>query len=168
MYKTGDYIIYGAEGVCRVESVGTLAMKGAKSGVWYYTLMPVYREGSIYAPVDTAVYTRHVMTKSEALDLIGRIPTIEGKIVENKNPRLLNEQYKVYLKSGSCMDLVRLIRMIYAKGRSAAKSGKRLGQTDERSMKRAEEMLHNELAFALGIRPDEVKSFIADALERER
>ena len=168
MYKTGDYIIYGADGVCLVESVGTLAIKGAKSGAQYYTLLPVYRDGSIYAPVDTAVYTRPVMTKNEALDLIGRIPTIEGKIVENKNPRMLNEQYKVYLKSGSCVDLVKLIRMIYAKGRSAAKSGKRLGQTDERSMKRAEELLHNELAFALGIEPAEVKGFIAQTLKKQK
>lgn len=168
MYKTGDYIIYGAEGVCRVESVGPLEMKGAKSGTQYYTLLPVYRDGNIYAPVDTAVYTRPVMTKSEAMDLIGKIPTIEGEILDNKNPRILSERYKVYLKSGSCLELVKLVRMIYAKGRTAAKSGKRLGLTDERSMKRAEEMLHNELAFALGIEPGRVKDFITETLEERK
>ncbi len=168
MYKTGDYIIYGSEGVCRVGAIGPIDVRGAKSGTDYYTLYPVYRDGSVLAPVNTKVYMRPVLTRDEALDLIRRIPTIEEKIHDPKNPRLLNEQYRTYLNSGSCVELLKLMRGIYAKGRAAAKNGKRLGQTDERSMKRAEEMLHNELAFVLGIQTGEVKGFITDVLNGRR
>ena len=65
---------------------------------------------------------------------------------------------------GHCVDRVRLIRAVYAKGRAAAKKGKRLGQVDERSMKRAEDILHGELAVALNIPVDGVKDYISNVL----
>lgn len=165
MYQIGELIVYGAEGVCRVESVGPLEMRGAQKGVEYYTLSPLYREGKIFTPVDTTVYTRPVMTKEEARELIALMPTIPEEVYENSNPRLLNEHYQVFLKSYDCVELVRLIRAIYAKGRGVAERGRHLGQVDERSMKRAEEMLHGELAAALDMPVENVKDYICKAME---
>lgn len=165
MYQIGERVIYGSVGVCEIKEIGPLEIQGAKKGVDYYTLSPVYQDGRIFVPVDTTVYIRPVLTKEEALSLISQIPGIEEDVFENNNPRLLDEHYKIYFKSGDCIDLVRLIRAVYFKGQRAAKKGRRLGQVDERSMKRAEEMLHNELACALEIRPDEVKDFITKMLE---
>lgn len=65
------------------------------------------------------------------------------------------------------MELVRLIRAIYAKGRKAAGKGRRLGQVDERSMKRAQEMLHGELAAALEISVDQVADYISRRIEEK-
>lgn len=42
--------------------------------------------------------------------------------------------------------------------------GKKLGLVDERYMKRAEEMLHGELAVALGMTREQVPKFISDTL----
>ena len=165
MYQVGELIIYGGEGVCRVEAIGPLEMSGAKKDVAYYTLAPLYRSGRIFAPVETSVYTRPVMTKEEAEDFIACIPEIPVQVYENRNPRLLNEYYQTYLKSYDCKELVRLIRAIYVKGKRAADRGRHLGQVDERSMKRAEELLHGELAVALGIPVDEVENYLIRALE---
>ena len=171
MYQVGELIIYGPEGVCRVAEIGPLNMRGAQKGLDYYTLSPVYRDGKIFTPVDTTVYTRPVMTREEAEALIDRIPDIPEEIYENSNPRLLNEHYQAYLKSYDCMDLLRLIRAIYAKGRNAGGRGRHLGQVDERTIKRAMEMLHGELAVALDIPVDGVKDYITcrmEQLEREK
>ena len=170
MYQVGDLIVYGPEGVCRVAAIGPLDMRGARKDTVYYTLTPVYREGKVFAPADAAVYSRPIMTGEEANALIDRIPEIPGEVYENSNPRLLNEHYQAYLKSYDCEDLVRLIRAIHAKGRSAADKGRHLGQVDERAMKRAEVMLHGELAAALGMEMDQVKDYIAarvEALEKK-
>ena len=161
MYQVGALIVYGAEGVCRVESVGPLEMRGAQKGTSYYTLAPLFRAGKIFTPVDTTVYTRPVMTREEAEALIDRIPEIPAEVYESNNPRLLNEHYQAFLKSYDCVDLVRLIRAIYAKGQR----GRRLGQVDERTFKKAEEMLHGELAAALDILPDQVKDYIGRRVE---
>lgn len=165
LYQVGELIIYGPEGVCRVEAIGPLNMRGAKKGLEYYTLSPVYREGKIFTPVDTTVYTRPVMPREEAEDLIARIPEIPEEVYENSNPRLLNEHYQAYLKSYDCMDLLRLIRAIYAKGRTAEEKGRHLGQVDERTIKRAMEMLHGELAVALDIPVNDVKDHITRRVE---
>lgn len=164
MYQIGQMIIYGGEGVCRVEAVGPLEMRGVQKDVDYYTLAPLYRTGTIFTPVDTNVFTRPVMTREEAEHLIARIPEIPAEVYENSNPRLLTEHYQVYLKSYDCTELVRLIRAIYAKKQNAAGKGRHLGQVDERSMKRAKEMLHGELAVALDIPVDEVERSIIQAL----
>ena len=47
MYEIGQYIIYGCEGVCRVEEIGPVEIKGAQKGVDYYTLCSVYQHGKI-------------------------------------------------------------------------------------------------------------------------
>ncbi len=165
MYEVGQHIIYGCEGVCRVDGIGPVEIKGAQRDVNYYTLAPVYQNGKIYVPVDSKAYSRPVMTKEEAQALIGDIPNIPYEIFENSNPRLLTEHYQTYLKSNDCRELLKLLRSIHAKGQSLAGRGRRLGQVDERCFKQAEEKLHGELAVALDIPIKEVKVFITQALE---
>ena len=63
MYKKGEYVIYGNNGICRIENIGI--PKGtpmAASGKDYYTLSPVFGSGNIYAPVDTKVFMRPILT----------------------------------------------------------------------------------------------------------
>lgn len=79
MYEIGQFIIYGCEGVCRVDGIGPVEIKGAQKGVDYYTLAPVYQNGKIYVPVDSQAYSRPVMTRQEARDLIADIPVSEVK-----------------------------------------------------------------------------------------
>lgn len=160
MYQAGALIIYGNEGVCRVEHIGLLEIRGAQRGVAYYTLVPLYRAGKIFAPVDTTVHTRPIMSREAANTLIDQIPKVPVEVYENTNPHMLNEHYQSYLKSYDCMDLVRLIRSIYVKGRTVAGKGRHLGQVDERNLKRAQEMLHGELAAALDIPVDQVTDYI--------
>ena len=66
MFAQGDLVVYGGEGVCRVEGVGTPAAMGIDKTKMYYTLAPLYRTGQVMTPVDTGVLMRPVMTKAEA------------------------------------------------------------------------------------------------------
>lgn len=166
MFEVGALVVYGSDGVCRVEKVGPLEMQGAQKGVDYYTLSPLYRGGTIFIPVDAQVRMRPVMTREEAEDLIAHISEIQGEKCQSHNPRLLHERYQTSLKSGSCVELVKLIRTIYAKGREAADKGRHLGQVDERSKKQAMDMLHGELAVALDIPLDEVEDYISRTIQR--
>lgn len=165
MYQIGQLIVYGGEGVCRVDHIGPLEMRGAQKGVEYYTLVPLYRAGKVFAPVDTTVYTRPILTRDEVEDLIDRIPQMDEEIFENSNPRLLAEHYQAYLKRYDCESLFRLIRSIHAKSEKVADKGRHLGQVDERSMKRAEEMLHGEIAAALDIPVEDVHGYITRRVE---
>lgn len=165
MYQAGDLIIYGGEGACRVETVGPIDMAGANKKKSYYTIQPLYREGKIFVPVDTAVFMRPVITREEADTLIRRIPEIEGEVYENRNLRMLNEHYQALLQSHDCEDMLQLIKAVYSKQKENLAAGKKPGLVDERYMKRAEDILYGELAVALEIPKDSVLDYITSVLE---
>lgn len=165
MYQVGEMIIYGGEGVCRVEAVGRLQMSGINKEKLYYTLSPLYRDGKVYTPVDTPVFMRPVISKEEAEALIRAIPTIQAAVCPDRNLRLLNEHYQALIRSHQCVDMVQLIKAAYEKSRVRKSQGSKPGQVDERYMKRAEELLHGELAVALGIPRDEVGDYITQVVE---
>ena len=167
MFQVGDLIIYSGEGVCRVESVGTPDMRGINKEQLYYTLAPVYREGKIFIPVDTKVYMRPVLTRQAALDLIARIPHIRSDICRERAPRLLNEHYQALMQSHQCEDLVQIIKAVYLKQQEDRAKGKKIAQVDERYMKRAEDMLHGELAVSLGIPKEAVGELIRKSIETD-
>ena len=156
MYEIGQLIVYGNEGVCRVEEIGTPKISGVDKHPDYYTLAPIYREGK--------VFMRPVITREEALALIDRIPQMTAQVYENANLRLLNEHYQQCIQDYTCADLLQLIKDVRAKRRRMTERGKKLGLVDERYMKRAEEMLHGELAVALDMTREQVPQFIADTL----
>ena len=165
MYKVGDLVIYSGEGVCRVEEVGLPKLSGVSGERLYYTLQPLYRTGRIFSPVDSGVFMRPVISRSEAEELIERIPDTEAEICDNRNIRFLSEHYQEKMQRHDCTELVKVIKAVYKKRELAIEKGKKLGQIDERFMKRAEDMRYGELAVALEIPKSEVVSYISAKIE---
>ena len=51
MFALKEYVIYGNNGVCKVESIGPVNMPGVEKTKIYYTLVPLYANGSkVYTP----------------------------------------------------------------------------------------------------------------------
>jgi len=167
MFEKGEYIIYGNSGVCRVEDVSIPDPDSMGDGkTLYYTLTPIRDSGRIYIPVKTSKFMRPVITKEQALELVAQIPSIEKDEYESHDHRMLAEHYKRSIESHDCADLVQMIKTIYLKNEDLAHRGKRASNTDMQYMKRAEDLLHSELAVALEIPFSEVEAFIAQKLER--
>ncbi len=165
MYQVGDMIVYGNEGVCRVVSVGTPEISGVRKGKQYYTLEPQYCDGLIFAPVDTPVHIRPVMTKEEAEALIRALPSIEAQQQsEHQNARMLSDHYKELIRSYDSYDIVRLIKEIYEKRTAVRARGRKPSQVDERYMKRAEDLLYGEIAVSLDIPKEQVCDYIAETV----
>ena len=160
MYQIGDLVIYGDSGACRVEAIGKLDVSYIDRSKLYYTLRPIYRDGKIYAPTETKVFMRPVLTFPEAQRIIGLIPSIKEIDCLSGNHRILKENYSQLLLSHNCIDLIRLIKTIYAKNLVSAQLGKHPGQTDVKFMRQAEDLLHGELAIALKIPRETVPAYI--------
>lgn len=60
---------------------------------------------------------------------------------------------------------MQLIKSVYSKNQALAGSGKKPGKTDQEYMKRAEGLLHGELAVALEIPVDQVEEYIRSRVE---
>lgn len=161
MFSPGDLVVYGGEGVCRVEKVGPADVPGADKGKLYYTLLPLYRTGRVMTPVDTRTLMRPVICREEAEALIGQLPDMaEEQSSAVSNPRLLKEYYHAAVTSCDCRREAQLLRTIARRNRRALSGGKKPSQLDERYGKRAAEQLYGELAAALEIERDEVTAYI--------
>ena len=77
MFSIGDHIIYGVEGVCRVDEVGRLKVAGLDKNRDYYRLTPYYRGGTIYTPVDGRAVMRPVISREALEALLPRLPELE-------------------------------------------------------------------------------------------
>lgn len=166
MFEIGSLMIYDTTGVCKVLDIGVpegfpVADKNRK----YYKLTPVFGSGTIYIPVDTKVFMRPVITKEEADALIRKIPEIREDICDSHNLKILEDHYKASLTSHDCEDLVQLIKTVYVKKKNLEKSGKKTGKTDQQYMKRAKQLLYEELSIALDIPVTEMEDYITRCID---
>lgn len=160
MYEKGDLIIYGNQGVCKIESVGKLDLASSLNGKDYYTLVPVFKEGRTYTPTDTTVHMRPLITFKAVHQLISRISSIKEDKLENQTVQQLTSYYKTHIDEYSCKDLIQVLCSVKMKQEKKAAQGKRLGQIDTRYKKEAEDLLYEEFAIVLGIDKEEVNEYI--------
>ncbi len=168
MYQTGQFILYGKTGVCRVEGTVSQPVPGERAPRLYYVLRPLYQNGSILAPVanvDSGVIaSRPIMGREEAQAFIKELPTLKSEPYYNQNLSQLREHYREQLGSLSGRELALLICSIYHKKQEATAGKRRLGSVDQQFMEEAEGLLYGELAAALDIDRDHVKDYISKTL----
>lgn len=165
MFKINELLVYGNEGVCRVDDIRTLDMMGVDKDRLYYVLIPLYGNGKIYTPVDTNIYMRPVITYERVQKLIEQIPNMKvAKVSQNNNFRELNDYYKSLIDTHNCEDLLELIRTIYVKKCYAESNKKKLGRIDKEYMKMAEDLLYGEFSAALEIPKEDVENYIIQKL----
>lgn len=94
MYDIGDYVVYGHNGICRVEDITNPGFSGVDKDKKYYVLQPLNTKGSkIYSPMNNKkVLIRSVMTSDEAEKFIEEIPMVEVLWIGNEKMR--EESYK--------------------------------------------------------------------------
>ena len=162
MFQEGQYVMYERTGVCLVSGILPASqVPGAQKKAAYYQLTPTFGQGTIYIPVDTAVFMRPILTRQQALALIQKIPTVPIAACNTLDCRLLAQQYRTILQSNDCDQLIVLIKTIYEKKSLLESKGKHASQTDMAFFRKAQTLLYEELSVALEITPEAVPEFIA-------
>jgi CarD family transcriptional regulator len=168
VYQLGDLILYGGTGVCRVAEIVSKKPSRTEPERLYYVLEPLYQTGSITTPVENGkVFTRPVISREEANALIDQIPTIQVEAYYNQNLQQLENHYRAEMEGHSCLDLLRLTMSTYQKKTERERAKLKFGAIDRRYMERAEALLFGELAVALGIARESVRSYIQDRLQTQ-
>ena len=146
MFEKGDYVIYGNNGICRVQDITTLSISGIDKNRKYYLLKPVYSSGStVYTPVDTAeTLLRPALSREEADSLIRSIPDIP--LIPIADEKTLD-------------------KTIYLRKEKRTMKGYKVTALDSRYFSLAESSLYGELAIALDKPREEVKSYIASCID---
>ena len=160
MLEKGDYVVYGTKGVCQVEEITELDMKGTAEGRLYYVRRRCFQKGStIFTPVDnekTAI--RAVMSRKEADALVDGLAGIET--LKESSDKEREKQYREAIRSTDPRQWVQIIKTSYLRGQERKVQGKKVTTVDERYFHAAEEQLHEELSIALGVPKEEIKDYI--------
>lgn len=164
MFSIGQKVICSNKGVCIIEDITTLDIPGVDKNKKYYILKPVFISAStVYVPVDSAVTSmRMVLTKKEAQELIRSIPQIP--VLEIKNERLLEQDYKACMKTNACEQWIKLIKTIYERKQKRLQTGRKETAIDSKYFRIAEEVLYGELAVALEMERDQIGQYITEQL----
>ncbi len=166
MFQIGDAIIYGTHGVCVLSDIAELKLVDNKRE--YYVLCPVHDTNSkIYAPTDNETVNakmRKVVTREEIDSLIANISDNDTKWISDESDR--RDFCDSVLKSGDRAELMKLIEMLYLKQKSLQSNKKHFHLADEKALKEAQDLLHDEFAYVLGIEPSEVPSYIRKQLKK--
>ncbi len=158
--QTNDTVLYGTEGVCRVVGVEEREMCGGRCE--YYILQPVHTAHStIFVPVDNETLARRirpVLTPKEIYALIEAMPDESSIWIEDETAR--RTQYKQILLEGDRANLVRIVKTLYGYQQAQKEKGRKMHVADERLLKDAEKLLHDEFTYVLHLRHDEVLPLI--------
>lgn len=162
-FNIGDYMMYGTVGVCQVKDVSKLEFM--KDGKQYYSLAPVFDQGSIiYTPIDNQkVLMRAPISRDEANEFIDHLPEIKTEAHENRNDRI--QACKEMLVSGDNEKWAEIINGMFKLAENKKEKGRGLTVNENESMKKAESLLYGELAISLGIDVEEVPEYIANRLK---
>ena len=168
MFEKGEYIMYGHNGICRVEDITHLHIPGVDGKRLYYVLVPLAVKGNrIYFPVDKEnMNARRLISESEAWAFLDEIQDIQELKVENE--KLREESYKDALNSGDRKQWVGIIKTLYRRKQTRLRQGKKAASIDERYMKMAEEALYSELAFAMGKKKEDMLPLIREHIGKTK
>ena len=156
MFEVGDKIIYGENVVCTVEKIDALPQSGSSGGKMYYHLSPFVGNGVYFAPVDSCVFMRPVMSREEAEALIESMPGIAPAVCNDNRFNHVDAFYKELFRQHSCEALVAIVKGL----RQRMSERKTKSSRAEATLKRARDMLHGELAAALDMELQDVENYI--------
>ena len=168
MFQVNDVIIYGAQGVCKITGTEEKILNGKKKT--YFILKPVSDKGStFFVPTDNELALKkmhRLLTKDEIHKLMDSIPEENALWVENENER--KELYKNILAKGDHLELIKMIKAVYAHKKEREAEGKRLHMSDERFFKDAELILYSEFQYVLDITgKEELMNYIFARIEKK-
>lgn len=163
MFRVGDRVVYGTTGVCRIADIRAESFGGATAQE-YYILKPwADARSTIYvstADTDLLSKMRHLMTKREISSLMKSMADEGAAWISDDRAR--NDDYSAKIRTGDRREFVKLIRTLYLENEKRKETGRKLSQADTKIMDLAERLLHEEFAAVLGIKVEDVVSFIQE------
>ena len=163
MFKIDEIIIHPSSGVCRIVDIRTERFSSAPEK--YYVLLPIYATAptKIFVPVfGEKIKLRYPLSKEEVLSVIEKSSSIDSQWIENDKQR--SEFFNEVLSEKDPAKIISIICELHKKRREKALNGKKLRSSDERVLSEAEKYIHQEFAYILDIKPDDVAEFIISRL----
>lgn len=160
MFKTGDTVIYGVNGVYEVTAMEERIFGGAKNR--YYVLRPTSGAGStVFVPVDNEKLTSRMkrpLTEDEVRRLIKDSCKANINFASSDNER--RNLYKSCFEDSDRGRIISYIKAVLAHQDEAEKAGKKLHMCDERFLATAVKVICEEFTMVLKTESEDVLRLI--------
>jgi len=157
MYQTGDRVVYGNNGICRVEKVDVPDFETFERGKPYYFLRCEADESRIYAPVDTHIPMRALMNQAEAQALLTDLSQLPVQLPSGRDHKTISLHYQKILQQHTPNAMACVIKSIYLRHRGSDGALGRMTSAEEGLLKKTEAQLCLELSAALGVSPEQAR-----------
>ena len=162
MYKIGDMVVYGANGVLTVIDIRDEEI-GDKIRT-YYVLESASgsKDSLIFVPVDNeqlVASIRPLLSRNEVEKIISDIPTIpECEWIRDNRRR--SENLKRIIDSADQRAIIGAMKSIHTTGLRRMAEGKKNYLADEGALQKAQYVLYSEFSIVLGVDYSDVISYI--------
>ena len=160
MFNVNDTVIYGTYGACKIVKTEEKDFFGTKKN--YMVLKPLYgNDATYYVPLDNEELFRkmHKILSADEIDkLIDSAWDKRAAWIVNDRER--KEYYKNIIADADHCELIRLVIDVSTEKERLEANDKKLSVSDERFLRDAERLLHNEFRYVLDIPDKELISYI--------
>ena len=164
MFEKGEYIVYGVNGICRVEEI-CVSPYDKNDTRTYYLLVPIHNPmgSTIYTPVDNQrVPMRRLMTAMEIEALITRMPQVE--VLEVPVEKQRRELYRTTIAELRPEGYVSVIKTVHQRREALTAARKHVPVSDLEYGRLAKHLLYSEFAHVLGMDEEGIEGYIEEKL----
>ncbi|MBO5129394.1 MAG: hypothetical protein J6B95_03495 [Oscillospiraceae bacterium] len=165
MFETGQWVLYGVHGVCRV--IGTEKQLVNRKRTEYLVLEPLSRnESRFYLPTGnpTAMAKlKAVLSAGELQALLSSDEIRENVWIADENQR--KQTYRELISSGDRVMLLKMVTTLYVYREAQAAAGRKFHLCDDNFLRDAEKLLSSEIALVLDKTPEEARAYLQEQLK---
>ena len=160
MYRVGDAVLYGSNGICRIREITRMESCGTVDD--FYVLKPVSSEATtVFVPLGSEILLSRMhplLSPEELRELLDGFSDAAPIWVENENQR--KTLYREIMNSGDRSAIFRVYLTLRRLRSEREKKGKHLRVSDERSYRETERIYFDELSLVLGWSREEGEAFL--------
>ncbi len=165
MFQSGECVIYGIHGVCRV--IGTEKQMVNRKRTEYLVLEPVGQMDSrFYLPTgnETAMAKLRPVLDADSLNALLESAEIrQGEWIADENTR--KQYYRELVSGGDRNAVLKMVCALYRYRASQFAAGKKFHQCDDNFLRDAEKVLASEICLVLDKTPEDAKTYLREKLQ---
>ena len=162
MFSVGELMIYGTNGVCRVDEICSSPFDAADTRLFYkLTPTPDRANLVIYTPVDNEkVVIRPLMSEGDARALLASLSEID--IVDVPMEKKRRDIYRELVATAEPKVYVSIIKTVAQRREEFKRTRRRLPDIDNDAEHTAKSSLYGELAEVLRLSREEIHNMITE------
>lgn len=164
MLNENTYVSYNVHGVCKIERIELKKNPFNNEKEKYYILKPVKENSAtVFVPVDNEKLVSNmkpILTKNEINDLI--LSVDKQDVIWNEDIKQRTNRFNEIILQRDERELLTLISTLYLKSINTEKG---ITPSEKTILKKAENIIHEEFAFALDLEEKDISKYIRNVIK---